>query len=211
MEPSAGDAAFFYQQANSVWELSMSMSNGEAAIKDLPTTPTYQRLEKDVSAVKNDIAALTDQITDALNTFAGQASKQARRGYKQARDNVDSALDDASERGSAMLGAAQDAAVSTRGDAGGRHHPAAARDRRPCARPRLPDRRDVAPVNLAQMIGDRCHAGAIGHLMQRRAAMVSNSRRKPNFLNRWRRWWAAVAFVDALYRSRRPDVAAFHR
>jgi ElaB/YqjD/DUF883 family membrane-anchored ribosome-binding protein len=87
----------------SVWELSMS---------DLSDNATYQRLEKDVSAVKNDIAALTDQITDALNAFAGQASKQARRGYKQARANVDSAIDDASERGSAMLGAAQDAAVS---------------------------------------------------------------------------------------------------
>src|SRR5882724_2796420 len=90
----------------------MSMSNGEAAMKDLADNATYQRLEKDVSAVKNDIAALTDQITDALNTFAGQASKQARHGYKQARANVDSALDDASERGGAMLDAAQDAAYS---------------------------------------------------------------------------------------------------
>lgn len=90
----------------------MSMSNGEAAIKDLADNADYQRLQKDVSAVKNDIAALTDQITDAINNFAGQASKQARRGYKQARANVDAAIDDAGERGSAMLGAAQDAAGS---------------------------------------------------------------------------------------------------
>ncbi len=90
----------------------MSMSNGETAMRDLADDATYQRLEKDVTAVKNDIAALTDQITDALNTFAGAASKQARRGYKQARANVDSAIDEASERGTAMLGAAQDAAVS---------------------------------------------------------------------------------------------------
>jgi ElaB/YqjD/DUF883 family membrane-anchored ribosome-binding protein len=62
--------------------------------------------------VKNDIAALTEQITDALNSFAGTAQKQARRGYKQARANVDSALDDASERGGAMMDAAQDAAMS---------------------------------------------------------------------------------------------------
>jgi ElaB/YqjD/DUF883 family membrane-anchored ribosome-binding protein len=62
--------------------------------------------------VKNDIAALTDQITDALNAFAGTASKQARSGYKQARANMDSALDDASERGGAMYSAAQDAAYS---------------------------------------------------------------------------------------------------
>ena len=94
----------------------MSMSNGETAMRDamknLADDATYQRLEKDVTSVKNDIAALTDQITDAINTFAGKAQKQARRGYKQARENVDSALDDASERGSAMLGAAQDAAVT---------------------------------------------------------------------------------------------------
>jgi len=90
----------------------MSMSNGEAAMKDLTDNANYQRLEKDVNTVKDDIAALTDQITDALNTFAGAAKKQARRGYKQARANVDSAIDDASERGSAMFGAAQDAAVT---------------------------------------------------------------------------------------------------
>jgi ElaB/YqjD/DUF883 family membrane-anchored ribosome-binding protein len=90
----------------------MSMSNGETAMRDLADDANYQRLEKDVSAVKDDIAALTDQITDAINTFAGQARKQARRGYKQARTNVDSAVDDLSERGSAVMGAAQDAAMS---------------------------------------------------------------------------------------------------
>jgi ElaB/YqjD/DUF883 family membrane-anchored ribosome-binding protein len=70
------------------------------------------RLAKDVTAVKNDIAALTDQITDALNSFAGTASKQARRGYRQARANAEQAVDDMSERGSAMMDAAQDAASS---------------------------------------------------------------------------------------------------
>jgi ElaB/YqjD/DUF883 family membrane-anchored ribosome-binding protein len=90
----------------------MSMTNGEATMKDLANDATYQRLEKDVTAVKNDIAALTDQITDAINSFAGQAKKQAKRGYKQARANAESAFDDASERGGAMLDAAQDAAVS---------------------------------------------------------------------------------------------------
>jgi ElaB/YqjD/DUF883 family membrane-anchored ribosome-binding protein len=90
----------------------MSITNGETQMKTLADEATYERLEKDVTAVKNDIAALTDQITDAINTFAGTAQKQARRGYKQARANVDSALDDASERGGAMLDAAQDAAYS---------------------------------------------------------------------------------------------------
>ena len=62
--------------------------------------------------MKNDISALTEQISDALNSFAGTAGKQARRGYKQARANVDSAVDDLSERGSAAMDAAQDAATS---------------------------------------------------------------------------------------------------
>jgi ElaB/YqjD/DUF883 family membrane-anchored ribosome-binding protein len=92
--------------------LSMSMANGETGIKGMTDKATYERLEKDVSAVKNDIAALTDQITEAINSFANQARKQATRGYKHARANVDSTMDDVSERGSAMLDAAQDAASS---------------------------------------------------------------------------------------------------
>jgi ElaB/YqjD/DUF883 family membrane-anchored ribosome-binding protein len=88
------------------------MTNGEAGTKDWTEKATRERLEKDVAAVKNDIAALTEQITDALNTFANSTTKQARRGYRQARANVDSTLDDMSERGSAMMDAAQDAAYS---------------------------------------------------------------------------------------------------
>jgi ElaB/YqjD/DUF883 family membrane-anchored ribosome-binding protein len=93
-------------------ELLMSATDGEFGIKNLMDKATYERLEKDVAAVKNDISALTEQITDALNSFAGTAGKQARRGYKQARANVDSAVDDLSERGSAAMDAAQDTAHS---------------------------------------------------------------------------------------------------
>jgi ElaB/YqjD/DUF883 family membrane-anchored ribosome-binding protein len=90
----------------------MSSTDGEIGMRNMTDKATYERLEKDVTAVKNDISALTDQITDALNSFAGTAGKQARRGYKQARANVDSAVDDMSERGGAMMEAAQDAAYS---------------------------------------------------------------------------------------------------
>jgi ElaB/YqjD/DUF883 family membrane-anchored ribosome-binding protein len=90
----------------------MSSIDGEFGMKNLTDKTPYERLEKDVAAVKNDISALTDQIADALNSFAGTAKKQARRGYKQARVNVDAAVDDMSERGSAAMGAAQDAAHS---------------------------------------------------------------------------------------------------
>jgi ElaB/YqjD/DUF883 family membrane-anchored ribosome-binding protein len=95
-----------------MWELLMSSTDGEIGIRNLTDKATYERLEKDVTAVKNDISALTDQITDALNSFAGTAKKQARRGYKQARANADQAVDDMSERGGAMMDAAQDAAYS---------------------------------------------------------------------------------------------------
>ena len=90
----------------------MPSINGEMGMQDMTDKATYERLEKDVTSVKNDISALADQITDALNTSAGTASKQARRGYKNARANVDSVVDDLSERSSAMMGAAQDAAAS---------------------------------------------------------------------------------------------------
>ena len=90
----------------------MSMTNGETGIRNMTDKATYDRLEKDVVAVKSDIAALTDQITDAINTFAGTAKKQAKRGYKQARAQVDSTMDDMTERSGAMMEAAQDAAHS---------------------------------------------------------------------------------------------------
>ena len=66
----------------------MSMTNGETPMSNMTDKATYERLEKDVTTVKSDIAALTEQITEALNNFAGTATKQARRGYKQARANV---------------------------------------------------------------------------------------------------------------------------
>ena len=81
-------------------------------MQDMADKASYERLESDVARVKDDIGALADQITDALNAIAGNARKQARRGYKQARANVDSVVDDVSERGAAAMGAAQDAAAS---------------------------------------------------------------------------------------------------
>ena len=90
----------------------MSSTDGEIGMRNMTDKATTDRLEKDVTAVKNDIAALTEQITDALNSFAGSAGKQARRGYKQARANAESAMDDMSDRGGAMMDAAQDAASS---------------------------------------------------------------------------------------------------
>ena len=89
----------------------MASTDGDALLRG-KAGEAYDRLEKDVTGVKNDIAALADQITDALSALAGTARKQARRGYKQARENVDSAVDDLSERSGAMMDAAQDAATT---------------------------------------------------------------------------------------------------
>ena len=89
LPPSTGRFPRTIAAANVSGSFSMSMTNGEAAMRNLTDKATYERLEKDVTAVKNDIAALTDQITDALNSFAGTATKQARRGYKQARANAE--------------------------------------------------------------------------------------------------------------------------
>lgn len=90
----------------------MSSFDGEDEIKNLADKATYKRLEKDLIAVKNDIAALTEQITDALNAFTGEASKQARRNVKQARASAESMMADAGDRGRAAYDAAHDAAYS---------------------------------------------------------------------------------------------------
>ena len=59
--------------------------------KDLTDKATYERLEKDVAAVKNDISALTDQITDALNSFAGTARSRPAAATSRRVTNFDSA------------------------------------------------------------------------------------------------------------------------
>ena len=86
----------------------MSSTDGEDAMRHMADKTTYERLQKDVEAVKNDISALADQISDVIEAFKGDASRQARRTYKQARANVDSMMSDASQRGSEALEAAQD-------------------------------------------------------------------------------------------------------
>jgi ElaB/YqjD/DUF883 family membrane-anchored ribosome-binding protein len=84
----------------------------EDMVKKATDRTTYEALEKDLAAVKNDISALAEQLTEALNSLAGSAGKQARRGYRQARANVDEVLSEASDRGHAVADAAQLAAAT---------------------------------------------------------------------------------------------------
>ncbi len=72
----------------------------------------YARLEKDLTAVKNDIAHLSQQISDAVNALGVVAQSQARHGLRNARANVESVVSDASDRAGAIANAAQDAASS---------------------------------------------------------------------------------------------------
>ena len=90
----------------------MSSTNGEDAMKGLADDATYERLQKDVDAVKDDISKLAEQLSDALDAFTNVARKQTRRGYKQAKSNLDSLMSDAADKGNSALAAAQDAAVT---------------------------------------------------------------------------------------------------
>jgi ElaB/YqjD/DUF883 family membrane-anchored ribosome-binding protein len=90
----------------------MSSSDGEEAMRAMTDKATYERLQKDVEAVKNDISALSEQLSDALDTLSSSAQKQARRRYKEARAGVDAFVDDATKKGAAALEAAQDAAAT---------------------------------------------------------------------------------------------------
>jgi ElaB/YqjD/DUF883 family membrane-anchored ribosome-binding protein len=72
----------------------------------------YARLERDLTAVKNDIARLSQQISEAVNALGAVAQGQARRGLRNARAKVDSVMSDASDGASVVASAAQDAASS---------------------------------------------------------------------------------------------------
>ncbi len=72
----------------------------------------YALLEEDLTAVKNDIAHLSQQIPEAVNALGAVAQSQARRGMRNVRANVDSVMSDASDRAGTVAKAAQDAASS---------------------------------------------------------------------------------------------------
>lgn len=90
----------------------MSDDAAQPSSDDASERAAYERFEKDIAAVKNDIAHLSKQIADAVNALAGVAQAQAKRGYKNARANVDSVVSDATDRAETVVGAAQDVASS---------------------------------------------------------------------------------------------------
>jgi len=70
------------------------------------------RLGKDMTAMKNAMGSLSQQIADAATDFGAVARTQARRGLRNARANVDSIAADASDRVGAVADAAQSHAAS---------------------------------------------------------------------------------------------------
>ena len=90
----------------------MSDANGEKALRDLASKENYERLQKDLRAVKEDLSHLADQVSDAVSGLGNNARRQARAGYRQARRTMDSAMDEAGRQGGAAMEAAQDMAES---------------------------------------------------------------------------------------------------
>ena len=72
----------------------------------------YARLEKDLMAVKSDVAHLSQQISEAVNAIGAVAQRQARRGLRNARANVGSLITGGSDRAGAVANAAHHAASS---------------------------------------------------------------------------------------------------
>ena len=101
----------------------------------------YARL----AAVKNDIARLSQQISEAVNALGAVAQGQARRGLRNARANVDSAMSDASD-GKRYRERCRGCRVFGRRSAGRRDRGAARRHAGFCVWARLSDRRDLAPI-----------------------------------------------------------------
>lgn len=83
----------------------MASTDAETLMRNTMGDAAYDRLAKDVSKVRSNIADLTDHITEAVSALGDTARRQARRGYHEA-------VDDLSERSGAMMDAAQDAATS---------------------------------------------------------------------------------------------------
>ena len=72
----------------------------------------YARLEKDLTAVKNDVAHLSQKISEAVNALGAVAQRQARRGLKNAGQSVVSLVTLAPNRAVTMENAARGSASS---------------------------------------------------------------------------------------------------
>lgn len=79
---------------------------GQSAADD----SVYAGLEKDLTAVKNDVAHLSQQISEAVNALGAVAQRQALRGLRNAGQSVVSLMSVAADRAVTVENAARDAA-----------------------------------------------------------------------------------------------------
>ena len=112
----------------------------EAKMNDAVKDAT-QSVVKDLTAVKNEIAQLSQQIAEAVSALAAAAQSQGRRSLRHARADVDAAVSGASDSAGAVADAAQNAASSVADLAGGRDPGSAGRSSRTRAGRRLHHRR----------------------------------------------------------------------
>jgi ElaB/YqjD/DUF883 family membrane-anchored ribosome-binding protein len=84
----------------------------EDAMDESTQDKAYAGLEKDVTAAKNEIAQLSQQIAEAVSALGAAAQNQTRQGLKSVRSKVDSVVSDASDRAGSIANAAEDAASS---------------------------------------------------------------------------------------------------
>lgn len=80
--------------------------------RDAGYDSAFARLEKEMANMRDAIGGLSDQISDAASDIGSTAQEQARRGYKHARANVGSMVDDASDRLGVVANRAQSQASS---------------------------------------------------------------------------------------------------
>ena len=71
---------------------------GKGATRTAADDSVYARLEEDLTAVKNDVAHLSQQISEAVNALGAVAQRQARRGLRNAGQSVVSLMAAAPDR-----------------------------------------------------------------------------------------------------------------
>jgi hypothetical protein len=84
----------------------------KAAAQSAADDKVYARLEKELTAVRNDVAHLSQQISEAVNALGAVGQRQALHGLRNAPANVVSLITGGSDRAGAVADPAHHAASS---------------------------------------------------------------------------------------------------
>ncbi len=83
----------------------------KGAARSAADDSVHARLEKDLTAVKKDVAHLSQQISEAVNALGAVAQRQARRGLRNGGQSVVSLMTVAPDRVATVENAARDGAT----------------------------------------------------------------------------------------------------